>query len=147
MKKLFIILILVSIALLVGWYYILHPLATTVTIRNTVFTVDVAITPKEKDVGLGFRKSLAENRGLLFVYTNKERYPFWMRDMRFPIDILWIDDRTIVDISKNVPVSDKPVNQLPIYRPTVPVDKVLELPAGTSDRVGITVGDKIIIKS
>ena len=84
---------------------------------------------------------------MLFVYTNKERFPFWMRNMHFPIDILWIDDRTIVDISKNVPASDKPVNQLPIYHPTTPVDKVLELPAGTVDRVGIVIGDKVVIKS
>lgn len=147
MKKLIIILIVGTIGLFSLWFYTKHPLQTTVTVRNTTFIVDVAITAKEKEVGLGFRNSLAQNHGMLFVYTNKERYPFWMRNMWFPIDMLWIDDRTIVDISKNVPTSDKPVNQLPIYHPTVPVDKVLELPAGTVDRVGIVIGDKITIKS
>ncbi len=143
---------LISIAVvLVGifsiWFYSRHPLQTTVAVRNTTFIVDVAVTPKEKEVGLGNKKSLAADHGMLFVYDHKEVFPFWMKNMRFPIDIIWIDDRTIVDISKNVPVSDKPVTELPIYHPNVPIDKVLELPAGTTDRVGIIIGDKITIKS
>lgn len=146
MKKIFIIALLV-IGSFTIWFYTRHPLVTNVTINNTVFTVDVAVTPKEKEIGLGFRESLGVNHGMLFVYTNKERYPFWMRNMRFPIDILWIDGRTIVDIMKNVPVSDKPYNLLPLYHPKLPVDNVLELPAGSADRIGIQIGQMITIKS
>ncbi|MEK7544440.1 MAG: DUF192 domain-containing protein [Patescibacteria group bacterium] len=147
MKEFVIILIVSAIAIFSLWFYTKHPLQTTVTIRDVKFVVDVAITPKEKEVGLGHRDSLAPNRGMLFVYDIKARYPFWMRDMRFPIDILWIDDRTIVDITKQAPASDKPFNQLPIYHPLKPVDKVLELNAGAADKYGISIGDKIIIKN
>lgn len=129
------------------WFYSRHPLVTTVTIRNTIFTVDVAVTAKEKELGLGNRKSLAPDHGMLFVYDHKEVFPFWMKNMRFPIDIIWIDDKTIVDITKDVPLSTKPIEQLPIYHPVVPVNKVLELPTGTADRVGINIGDQVIIKS
>lgn len=137
----------VLITLFSLWYYSQHPLQTTVTIRGATFIVDMAVTPKEKEIGLGNRDTLAPDRGMLFVYDHKEVFPFWMKNMRFPIDILWIADLIIVDITKNVPVSDKPVEELPIYHPIVPVDKVLELPAGTVDRVDIIIGDKITIKS
>lgn len=129
------------------WFYSRHPLQTTVTVRNTTFIVDVAIQAKEKEIGLGYRNSLAADHGMLFVYDHKEVFPFWMKNMRFPIDILWIEDRIIVDITKDVPPPASPAEQLPLYHPRVPVDKVLELPAGTADRVGIIIGDKIIIKS
>lgn len=120
---------------------------TTVTIRDETFTVDLAVTAKEKEVGLGLRESLPADRGMLFIYDHKERYPFWMRGMRFPIDIIWIADRTIVDITKNVAVSDKPVEQLPLYHPREPVDKVLEISAGLSDAYAIAIGDTVKIKN
>ncbi len=147
MKKFYILLGIVAIGLFAVWYYGRHPLQTTVTIRGTTYAVDVAVTPKEKEIGLGFRDSLEQDRGMLFVFDTKALHPFWMRNMRFPIDILWIDDRTIVDISKHVPPSDKPVGQLPIYHPAKPVDKVLELAAGQADVHGIAVGDMVIIKN
>lgn len=147
MKKLIVVFFVLAVGAFSFWYYTRHPLVTTVTVKNTTFTVDVAVTAKEKEVGLGYRDSLAPDRGMLFVYDHKERYPFWMRAMRFPIDIVWIDDRTIVDISKNVPVSDKPVEQLPLYHPNVPVDKALEINAGLSDAYGISIGDSVKIKN
>lgn len=146
MKKFFLILF-TCIVLFSLWFYSRNPLRTTVTIRGAVFTVDVAVTAKDKELGLGNRDALAWDQGMLFIYDHKERYPFWMRNMRFSIDMIWIDDTTIVDITKNVPLSDKPVEDLPIYHPVIPVDKVLELPAGTADRFGITVGNRITIKS
>ncbi len=147
MKKLIVVAGIFAIGVFSLWYYTRHPLVTTVTVRNTSFAVDVAVTRKEKEVGLGFRDSLAPDRGMLFVYDHKEVFPFWMKNMRFPIDIIWIDDRTIVDISKNVPVSDKPVGELPIYHPIVPVDKVLEVNAGVTDTYNIAIGDKVVIKN
>lgn len=129
------------------WFYTRHPLQTTVSIRDATFIVDVAVTGKEKEIGLGGRDMLTAHRGMLFVYDHKERYPFWMRNMKFPIDIIWIADTTIVDITKNVPVSDKPVEQLPIYHPVVPVDKVLEITAGLSETYGFAVGDTVKIKN
>lgn len=145
MKKIISIVIILGIFSL--WYYTRNPLQSSVTIRGTRFFVDVAITSKEKELGLGNRLTLPSDHGMLFVYDHKEVYSYWMKNMRFPIDIVWIDGRTIVDITKNVPISTTPTGQLPLYHPIVPIDKVLELPAGTSDRVGIIIGDKIIIKS
>ncbi|MBI5621209.1 DUF192 domain-containing protein [Candidatus Gottesmanbacteria bacterium] len=147
MKKYLVLLGIVAVGLFAVWYYARHPLQTTVTIRGITYAVDVVITPKEKEVGLGFRDSLEANRGMLFVFDTKALHPFWMRNMRFPIDILWIDDRTIVDISKHVPPSDKPVGELPIYHPTKPADKVLEIAAGQADEYGFAIGNIVSIKN
>ena len=144
MKKL-IVIATVVVGIFTLWFYSRHPLQTTVTIQNTTFVVDLAVTNKEKERGLGGRDSLAPNHGMLFVYDHKEPYSYWMKDMRFPIDIIWIDDKTIVDITRNVALSDKPLEQLPIYHPLAPVNKVLELNAGTVDRLGIQIGELVKI--
>lgn len=140
-------LILILVALVAGfslWYYRLHPLQTRVDLGNQTYYVDLAITAAEKSRGLANRDSLAPNRGMLFVWDHKEIFPFWMKGMRFPIDIIWIDDDTIVDITHNAPiVTDLPY---PIYHPQVPVNKVLEINAGLSAQLEIAVGDKISIK-
>lgn len=127
------------------FYYLRHPLQSTVTIRGTKFFVDLAITPKEKDLGLGKRLMLPPDHGMIFPYDHKETYSFWMKDMHFPIDILWIDNKEIVDITKNIPAPSSQEEKLPIYKPRIPVNTVLELPAGTSDRLGIVIGDKVDI--
>lgn len=86
---------------------------------------------------------MSDDRGMLFPYRERNHYSFWMKDMQFPLDIVWIDDKTIIEIHKNVPI---PVGEsLPFYRPQEPVDKVLELNAGTTDKYGIQVGDAIKI--
>lgn len=144
MKK--IILVGISILLLFTiWYYVRNPLTTRITIRSKTFSVDVAVTPKEKERGLSYLRSMNPDQGMLFVYDHPEQFQFWMKGMQFPLDFIWIRDKTIVDITKNVPAPKNPTDQLPIYHPAVPVDKVLELPAGTTDRMGITVGDIVEI--
>jgi uncharacterized protein len=135
----FIVLVLVSV-----FYYLRHPIGTKVIINNHQFYVDVAVTNPEKESGLGNRDSLEPDHGMLFTYDHKEKYSYWMKNMRFPIDILWIADNTIVDITKNIPVDIKV--PLKIYSPIVPVNKVLELNAGTSDRLGIKAGNTVYIR-
>ncbi len=136
---------IVVLLLTTAFYYFRHPLQSTVTIRGTRFFVDLAVSSKEKELGLGKRLTLPADHGMLFVYDHKERYSYWMKDMHFPIDILWLEDKNIVDIRKNVPAPATPEEKLPLYNPILPVNTVLELPAGTSDKFGIVVGDKVEI--
>lgn len=124
-------------------YYVRHPLTTTATIKNVRYTVEVAATPQEKEVGLGGRDSLKPRHGMLFPYDHAERFSYWMKGMRFPIDIIWIRDNRIVDISKHVPVSKGGV--LPVYSAREPVNLVLEVAAGESDRNGFQIGDIVVI--
>lgn len=143
MKKI-VIIALSILAVLLFLYYRAHPLATQVEIRANRFTVELAVTNAEKEKGLGDRTELAADHGMLFVYDHPEQYRFWMKGMRFPIDILWIENKKIVDISANVQVASG--SSLPTYAPKLPVSQILELNAGTVDRLGIQLGDTVTIR-
>ena len=126
------------------FYYSRNPLTPKVKIGETVFSVELALTSREKERGLGYRKGMKDMHGMLFVYDHKEKFPFWMKGMRFPLDFVWIDGNTIVDLTKNVPVEPIVNNEyLTSYAPKVPVDKILELNAGTIDRYGIVIGQTV----
>lgn len=111
-----------------------------VVIGEATFAVEVADTPALRERGLGYRDSLCESCGMLFVFGHKEAYGFWMKGMRFPIDILWIRDGTIIHIERSVDFRD----QQRIYRPDTPADHVLELPAGTCEKRHIQRGDRVV---
>lgn len=139
--KLYVIIFAISILLLYGFYYRKNPLTSKVRIGSNVFTVDVAVTSIEKMKGLSGRESLAANHGMLFVYDHKEQYEFWMRGMKFPLDFIFIADRTIIDISENItpPTSIFPA----IVKPQISADKILEVNAGTIRSAGIKIGDTV----
>jgi uncharacterized membrane protein (UPF0127 family) len=140
------ILIIASILLVAaaGIFYLRNPIGVKVQIGTNIFYVDVAITSAEKELGLGYRESMKTDHGMLFVYDHPEQYRYWMKNMRFPIDILWIKDNTIVDITKNVPVES--YQTFTMYTPKVSVNKVLELNANASDTYHINVGDTVRIR-
>ncbi len=127
-----------------AWYYWKHPLQTVLEVRNQKFVIELAVTPKEKERGLSFRNTLAPDHGMLFVYDHKEPFGFWMREMRFPLDFIWIDGDTIVEVTHNVQIRDANGGWTTLG-PQKPVDKVLEVNAGTIDSYNIEVGDTISI--
>ena len=113
----------------------------TVRVGNAVFTVEIADEPAEQAQGLSGRPSLAADYGMLFIFPTADRYSFWMRNMQFSLDIVWIADGKVVDISRNLP----PEGDAPalMYQPQVPAEMVLEINAGTADAKGIKVGDEV----
>lgn len=125
------------------WFYIKHPLNTRLLINGHIITVELAVTPQEKERGLGRRKTLAPDHGMLFLNDHKETYNFWMKDMQFPLDFIWISDKTIVDITQNV--QPPPIAPLQAIEPKIPVDKILEVNAGTVEKLGVKIGDVIQI--
>lgn len=145
MKKT-VIFLLLFISLFTYFYYRKYPLRTEITIRNHPIIVDLAVSQKEKERGLSGRKMLPSGHGMLFVYDHKETYGFWMKDMQFPLDFLWIDGKTVADITKNVQVKSASGAWITLG-PRVPVDKVLEVNAGTIDALGISIGDSIEVKN
>lgn len=119
---------------------------TTATIKEKKINLIVAKTPEEKQTGLSKRKDLAKDQGMLFPFEKADYYSFWMKDMQFPIDILFISKDSIVTIFSNVKPPEE--NQSPIiYKPTEPADKVLEVNAGFVEENKLKVGDKIIIEN
>lgn len=114
-----------------------------VTVGRTKVRVSVAANDRSRERGLSGKKGLAADEGMLFVFDHKDTYAFWMKDMKFPIDILWITDGAIADLSTDVPV---PVRgeRLPFFYPKVPVDKVLEVRAGFAKAHGLKVGMPVV---
>ncbi len=142
MKKILIIFI-VALLLFTVLYYVRHPIGEKAIINGHTFHLMLAITEGEKEKGLGYRDSLAADGGMLFVFDHPDRYEFWMKGMRFPLDFIWINGNKVADLSRNIP---QPVNETaqPVrLSPSVPADKVLEVNAGTIDRVGIKAGDLV----
>lgn len=140
--------ILVVAFLFIQSYFRDNPLfmkQTDVTVNGQTIRVEVAQSEKEKQAGLSKRGKLAENKGMLFVFEKADYPAFWMKDMRFPIDIIFINDNKVVTIYKNVQNPDKDNTNLPVYRPDEPANRVLELNAGQADKYNIKEGDTITI--
>jgi uncharacterized membrane protein (UPF0127 family) len=117
------------------------PEGPSVTIRDQKVLVEVARTNAEKDRGLGYRESLAWGHGMVFSYRDTPGFPaFWMKGMRFDIDIVWLRDGRIVDISHRVRHS--PQGHGDTVRPREVTDMVLEVPAGFAQAHGWRPGDR-----
>ncbi len=124
--------------------YTLRP--TTVTINDQVFITEIAATPAAQQQGLSDRDHLLVNHGMLFTYTDPQIREFWMLRMHFPLDIIWIRDGRIVDISHNLPMPE--TGQEPARaKSQTPADAVLEINAGLSSRYGFKVGDRVTVRS
>lgn len=123
-----------------------QPTAKDITIDNTTISVEIADTAAKRAKGLSGRSSLDANAGMLFILDPTNISPaFWMKDMSFPLDIIWIKSGVITKIDADVPVpapgtTDK---NLTLYKPDSPVDQVLEVNAGFCFKNHITKGDTV----
>jgi len=119
----------------------------SMSVKGISLTVEVARTADEKARGLSGRRGLAEGAGMLFVFDEPLTPSFWMPEMQFDLDIIWIRDDAIVDISARVPHPNPgtPLAQLPTYSPRAPVTHVLEMPAGWVEQHRVAAGDKVIL--
>jgi uncharacterized membrane protein (UPF0127 family) len=112
------------------------------------FTVEVADDTAERAAGLSGRDFLAQDSGMWFAYLDSGPRSFWMRGMRFPIDIVWIDSSMkVVGITKNapVPLPDALTNDLPHYTHRGPIMYVLEINAGLAHDWNIEVGTLVAL--
>lgn len=117
----------------------------TVEIGTVRLELPVADTAERRARGLMFKRSLAGDEGMLFVFERPGRYAIWMKDVFFPLDILWIDEGEVVDIAEDVPGAVG-VNQPPVYVPEAAATAVVELPAGFAAAYEITLGETVRIE-
>lgn len=109
-------------------------------------SVEVVNLPASITLGLSGRSEIGQD-GMLFVLPTRRIVSFWMKEMLFDLDFIWIDGDTIVSITPNVP-APKPglsLSQLPSYSSSVPVTHVLEVPAEWSKQRGWKIGSKILV--
>jgi hypothetical protein len=109
---------------------------------DRVLRVEVASTPVQSERGLGYRDALAPDAGMIFDLHATAVPVFWMKGMRFPLDMVWIDDaKRVVDITRDVqPQPGAGDAELRRYSPRVPVRYTLEVNAGAAERLGLTPG-------
>jgi len=114
-----------------------------IDIGGNKLMVEIAKTNLQKINGLSNRKVLDNDTGMLFYYNDYVLPDFWMKEMNFSLDIIWIKDNRVVEVSENLlPEGVDPKN---IYRPSQPVNFVLEVPGGYVAQKQIKIGDKFII--
>ncbi len=109
-----------------------------VEMGGETFTVEVARTEAEKQLGLMYRKNLRKNRGMLFVYEQDRKLSFWMKNTKVPLSIAYIaKDGTIKEIYQMEPYSLRSIESTHYVR------YALEVPQGTFERLGIGPGDTV----
>jgi uncharacterized membrane protein (UPF0127 family) len=98
-----------------------------------VLQVEVMASDEDREMGLMFRPSLPPDRGLLFVFERIDFHGFWMKNCRFPIDMVWLDeDRKVVHVAESVPPCKS--EPCPVYQPLRRAAYVVELNAGQARR-------------
>lgn len=144
------VLIVLGLAVFIGRSYLsgntLNLFKTsTATLNNHTFNLYIAKTNKEKEIGLSNRDSLPQDYGMLFPFNYEGNYPFWMKNMRFPLDIIYIDKNKVVEVFTNAQPPKTTNGNITILGPTGNADTVLEINAGLSDKYNIKKGTDVKI--
>ena len=115
----------------------------TLTIGSTTLRVEVAQTQQQEEAGLSGRSGLEPGTGMLFLFDPPQMPGFWMKDMRFPLDVIFAaPDGTIVTVYRNLAPDTYPQ----AFYPSSPASYVLEVPAGYAAQRGIVEGQKIVVQ-
>lgn len=115
------------------------------TLAGEQYQVELAVSREEKQQGLMHRDRLPEGTGMLFIYTTAEPTRFWNRNVRFPIDILYFDaNQAFLHGDTHVPPC--PELPCPVYQSGQPVKYVLELPAGSRERLDLQPGQEFTFR-
>lgn len=116
-------------------------------IKAHEFQLLVARSETDKQIGLSKYNNLAADKAMVFIFEKPDYHRFWMKDMKFPIDLIFIKGNKIVKIYASAPILKTSVHDIPIYSPDSPVDKVLEINAGLSKKFNFKIGDIVEFKN
>ena len=160
MKKFWIQVILLSLLIFAGFYSYHNPdfilsfipnnsslSKTQIKVGSAILNVEIANSASERAKGLSGRDSIASDSGMLFIFDSSKRYQFWMKGMKIPIDMIFINNGKIVDLLKIVPppLANQKDSDLPRYQPISDIDMVLEVQNGYIDKNSLVVGDNVYL--
>lgn len=120
------------------------PITATTDIKGQVIELEVAQTRQQQATGLMFRKSLPDNRGMLFSFAQPQVTSFWMKNVSIPLDMIFLYQNKVKAIASNVPPCT--TNPCPVYGPNTIIDRVIELRGGRAEELGLKVGDSVKIE-
>lgn len=110
--------------------------------QNLSIPITIAETPEDQERGLSYTASLDKNTGKLFVFNTVGKYGFWMKDMNYALDLIWIDDNLkIIAINKDV----LPESYPNIFYPPQDIKYVLEVNAGFSTTNNLSVNQLLTL--
>lgn len=115
----------------------------TIRLNGVSYEIEVRDTDAGRRAGLSHREPLAPQTGMRFIFDQPDRHVFWMKDMRFPLDMIFLRNGVIVSIAKNVPFPKTTTETPATVQPQQLFENVLELPAGDADKLNLKVGQKI----
>jgi len=113
----------------------------TLEVNGESIFVEIADTPEKQAKGLSGRQSMPDDQGMLFIFSAPDRYSFWMKDMLFGLDFIWISGNRVAEVDENIKPDDYEPPKVLI--PKNKIDKVLEVNAGTAERLGIKEGVEV----
>jgi uncharacterized membrane protein (UPF0127 family) len=119
------------------------PITAKATIGKEIVELEVARTPKQLEIGLMFRRSLAANRGMLFLFNEPLVPNFWMKNTLIPLDIVFLRQGVIQAILPQIPPCLK--DPCPVYNPQVTADQVIELASGRAKKLGLKKSNSLTI--
>lgn len=143
---------LLSIALCAGAPTIPHAAqaprwAVAVMPRGEEFSLEIASDPAARQQGYMFREKVGAREGMLFLFDSVDRHPFWMKNCRVHLDIIWLDAAfRVVDVAADLapcPV----VGECPDVEPELPASYVLELAGGQARKLGLKRNESIVVLS
>lgn len=119
------------------------PVSAQIQVREAIIDLEVARSPQAQALGLMYRQSLPDNRGMLFPFDPPQQVRFWMKNVPIPLDMVFLQAGTVKAIASQVPPCRH--SPCPTYGPDIPVDQVLELRGGRAEELGLKVGDRLVI--
>jgi len=122
-----------------------RPRRTVVTVGDSSVRAEVAADEASLQRGLSGRDRLGAGDGMLFLLPD-DSPSFWMKGMRFALDMVWIKNGRVVDVTADIPPPSGSGASLPTYSPARPADRVLEVNAGWAARHGIGRGDIVRVR-
>ncbi len=122
------------------------PISAKAKIAGEIFELEVAKTPEQQAMGLMFRRSLPDNRGMLFSFDPPRPVSFWMKNTVISLDMIFMQNGEVKYIAENVPPCT--TMSCPTYGPPsqIAIDQVIELRAGRAAELGLKAGNRITVE-
>ena len=144
-KRNLVILIIIFVILILLFFYIVNSNKNKVCFSENCFKVEIASTSEELSKGLMFRENLEKDSGMLFIFPEENFHSFWMKNTLIPLDIIWINsDKEIVFIKHDAKHCQE--NNCESFTTNETAKYVLELNAGTAEKINLSGGDNLKIK-